>query len=179
MTHCILNNLVPVGTRRIPGYFIKFVFSTICFSYKKKLGYRQCFRSVFIWYGYGSSILRWITSRIQSEPMVFMTKNFKKFTAKRKLNFFGSKIPIYLSLVLQKDVQATEEAFSPQKRRNILHFIHEISYFFLLLWVFFALLDPDPDPESGYGSVDLTESGSETLPIGTYCDKKTLNCPEC
>ncbi len=35
--------------------------------------------------------------------------------------------------------------------------------FFLFLWVIFALLDPDPDPESG--STDLIESrsGSETL----------------
>jgi hypothetical protein len=34
--------------------------------------------------------------------------------------------------------------------------------FFLLLWVIFALLDPDPDSEygSGTGSTDLIESGS-------------------
>jgi hypothetical protein len=37
--------------------------------------------------------------------------------------------------------------------------------FFLLLWEIFALLDPYPDSESGYGSTDLIESvsGSETL----------------
>jgi hypothetical protein len=29
--------------------------------------------------------------------------------------------------------------------------------------VIFALLDPDLDSESGYGSTDLVESGSETL----------------
>jgi hypothetical protein len=49
--------------------------------------------------------------------------------------------------------------------------------FFLLLWIIFALLDPDtstdPNPESGYGSTDLIESGSETLPIGSYCYKKS------
>ncbi len=33
--------------------------------------------------------------------------------------------------------------------------------FFLLLWVIFVLLDPDPASE--YGSTDLIESGSETL----------------
>jgi hypothetical protein len=33
--------------------------------------------------------------------------------------------------------------------------------FFLLLWVIFALLDPDPDSESG--STYLIESGSGTL----------------
>ncbi len=37
--------------------------------------------------------------------------------------------------------------------------------FFLLLWVIFDLLDPDPDSEYGSGSTDLIESGSgsETL----------------
>jgi hypothetical protein len=34
--------------------------------------------------------------------------------------------------------------------------------FFLLnfLWIIYALLDPDPDYESGYGSTDLIEPGS-------------------
>jgi hypothetical protein len=40
---------------------------------------------------------------------------------------------------------------------------HEISYFFLLLWVIFSLLDPDPDSGYGSGSTDLIESGSEAL----------------
>ncbi len=37
--------------------------------------------------------------------------------------------------------------------------------FLLLLWVIFALLDPDSDFEYGSGSIDLIESGSgyETL----------------
>jgi hypothetical protein len=34
----------------------------------------------------------------------------------------------------------------------------KILYFFLFLWVIFALLDPDS--ESGYGSADLIKSGS-------------------
>jgi hypothetical protein len=36
--------------------------------------------------------------------------------------------------------------------------------FFLFLWVIFALLDPDPDCESGpgYGSRDPTESGIQS-----------------
>jgi hypothetical protein len=33
--------------------------------------------------------------------------------------------------------------------------------FFLFLWVIFALLDPDA--ESGYGSTDLIQSGSESV----------------
>jgi hypothetical protein len=33
----------------------------------------------------------------------------------------------------------------------------------LLLWVIFALIDPDRDSEYGSGATDLIESGSETL----------------
>ncbi len=46
--------------------------------------------------------------------------------------------------------------------------------FVLLLWVIFSLLDPDLDSESGYGSTDLIESGSNP-------DPKTLlaTCPRC
>jgi hypothetical protein len=38
--------------------------------------------------------------------------------------------------------------------------------FFLLLWVIFALLDPDPD----------TESGFETLPINPYLFSNLAGC---
>jgi hypothetical protein len=65
-----------------------------------------------------------------------MTKNLKILTARIFYLFFSSKFAIYLSLRLQK---ATGEAFSPQKRKSITS-KHE---FFLLLWVIFALLDPD------------------------------------
>jgi hypothetical protein len=41
--------------------------------------------------------------------------------------------------------------------------------FFLLLWVIFALLDPDPDSEYGSGSTDLIESGSNTDPDPKPC----------
>jgi hypothetical protein len=52
------------------------------------------------------------------------------------------------------DVQATEEAFSPQKR-TFSTSKHEIFKFLKYLWVTFALLDPDPvsESESGYGSL--------------------------
>jgi hypothetical protein len=43
--------------------------------------------------------------------------------------------------------QVPEEAFSPQKRTSSTS-KHEISTFFLLLRVIFALLDPDPDPRT-------------------------------
>jgi hypothetical protein len=45
-----------------------------------------------------------------------MTENGKKFTEKQKK--FGSKMAIYFSLGLHKDVRATGEAFSPQKRTS-------------------------------------------------------------
>jgi hypothetical protein len=47
------------------------------------------------------------------------------------------------------------------------------------LWVIFALLDPDPDPDSEYGCGsrfnDLIESGSETL-IPGYVYNLTKVC---
>ncbi len=36
--------------------------------------------------------------------------------------------------------------------------------FFLLLWVIFALLNPDQDSESGSGSTALIETGSDPDP---------------
>jgi hypothetical protein len=47
-----------------------------------------------------------------------MTKNRKNFTGKNNLKNFGSNTTFYLSLGLQKGHQATEEAFSPQKRTS-------------------------------------------------------------
>jgi hypothetical protein len=84
-----------------------------------------------------------------------LPKIVKNFQLKKKLQF------TYLSI---KDVQVTKEAFSFQKSKSS-NSKHEISKFFLLLWVFFALLHPDPDSEYGFGSTDLIESGSgsETL----------------
>jgi hypothetical protein len=55
-----------------------------------------------------------------------------------------------------KDVQATGEAFSSQKRTSSTYLLT----FVLFLWVIFALLDPDPDCESGSRSRDLIESRS-------------------
>ncbi len=66
----------------------------------------------------------------------------KKITAEKK-NFFGSKTAIYLSLGLHK--------VRPKYRRSLQLSKEAIQHFktwtfkkFLLLWVFFALLDPDP-----------------------------------
>ncbi len=59
------------------------------------------------------------------------------------------------------NVQVTEEALNSQKRPSNTS-EHELKIFFLLLWVIFALLDPDPDSESG--STDPIESGSGSAP---------------
>jgi hypothetical protein len=71
---------------------------------------------------------------------VLMTKSLKKFTAEKKnyIFFFDQKLKftLYLSLGLHlKDVQVTEEAFSPQKRTSSTS-KHEISLFFLLFGSF-------------------------------------------
>jgi hypothetical protein len=50
-----------------------------------------------------------------------------------------------------KNVQVTEEAFSSSKRPSNTS-KHDLLKNLLLLWVIFALLDPDP--ESGSGSTD-------------------------
>jgi hypothetical protein len=73
-------------------------------------------------------------------------------------NFWGIK-NYHLSIPRppEKDVEDTEEAFSPQKRTTSTS-KHEISVFI------FAHLDPDPDSGSGYGSTDLIESGSNPDP---------------
>ncbi len=57
----------------------------------------------------------------RSGSRAFMTKDWTKITDEKKLNFFWSKTTIYLFLGLHKELN-----------------------FFLLLWVIFAILDPDP-----------------------------------
>jgi hypothetical protein len=57
------------------------------------------------------------------------------------------------------EVQATGEAFSPQKRTPSILQNMKLLIFFLFLWVVFALFDPDPDPakqsQCGSGSATL------------------------
>jgi hypothetical protein len=64
-----------------------------------------------------------------------MTKKWKKFTAENFVIYrnYLPKIAIYLFLGLIKDVRATGEAFSSQKKISSIS-KHEI----------FALLDPNP-----------------------------------
>jgi hypothetical protein len=72
----------------------------------------------------------------ESGSGVLMTKNCKKNTAETNLSFFNKKLQIIYDYASIKDVQASGEAFTPQK--------NEIYYFFLFLWVIFALMYPDP-----------------------------------
>jgi hypothetical protein len=67
------------------------------------------------------------------------------------------------NLVFIASVYVIGEAFSHQKRTSSTS-KHEISHFFLLLWVIFALQDPDSESASGYGFTDLVESGSNPDP---------------
>jgi hypothetical protein len=57
-------------------------------------------------------------------------------------------------------VQATGEAFRPQKRKKQTLQKMKDNNCFLSLWVIFALLDPDCESGSGYRSSDPIESGS-------------------
>jgi hypothetical protein len=58
-----------------------------------------------------------------------------------------------------KNVHVIEEAFRSQKRLSNTS-KHEILKKILLLWVIFALLDPDLDLDSESGSTDPIGSGS-------------------
>jgi hypothetical protein len=86
-----------------------------------------------------------------------MTKNSKKFTGEKKLIFFGSKIEIYLSLGLHKKRPSYRRSLPPSALQSM-----KFLNFCQFKWVIFDLLDPDS--ESGYGSTDLIESGSNPDP---------------
>jgi hypothetical protein len=57
--------------------------------------------------------------------------------------FFEKKVAIYLSLGLHKGRTIYRRSLQPQKEQPALQNM-KILYFFLHLWVIFALLDPDP-----------------------------------
>jgi hypothetical protein len=63
---------------------------------------------------------------------------------------------------LQRPVLLSKQQEKPSalKKENIQHCKTKILNFLLFLRVIFALLDPDSDCESGYGSRDPIESGS-------------------
>jgi hypothetical protein len=89
----------------------------------------------------------------------------KKITAEKKLNFFFIKnynLPIprppKRTSKLQKKPSALKRGHPTLQNMNFYNF------FLLLLWVIFALLDPDPDSESGSTDPNEYGSGSVTLP---------------
>jgi hypothetical protein len=88
-----------------------------------------------------------------------MTKNLrKKITAEKNYIFLDQKLQFrYLSLGLHKEHPSYRRSLQLPKLQNI-NFEKKI----LLLWVIFALLDPDTDSESG--STDPIESESNPDP---------------
>jgi hypothetical protein len=90
--------------------------------------------SPFIGFGSGSSILGLIPIQIQG----FGDQKLKKFIAEKKEILLDQKLQFTYPWASIKDVQVTEEAVSSQKRISSTS-KHEISYFFLLLWVIFAV----------------------------------------
>jgi hypothetical protein len=89
--------------------------------------------------------------RLNTDPDPgFDDQKLKKIPAKKNT--------IYLSLGLQKGRPSYRRSLSSQGK-----FLNLI----LLLLVIFALLDPD----SGYGSTDMTESGSNPDPDPKQCNE--------
>jgi hypothetical protein len=93
--------------------------------------------SAFISSGSGSSILGWI-------PMRFQSKNWQNITAEKKLNFFGSKTTIYLSLGLHKE--------RPSYRRSLQLSKETIQHFKTWTKKFFSTFGSFCPPGYGYGS---------------------------
>ncbi len=95
----------------------------------------QCFGSVFIFYGSGSSDSGWrpIRIRIQSWSRALMTKKWKKITAEKKIKFFFIK---NCNLPIPRSLQLTKEA--------IQHF---------KTWIFSTFVGHFGPPGSGSGSV--------------------------
>ncbi len=78
--------------------------------------------------------------------------------------FFWTNIAIKLSPGRHKGRPSYRRSLKPSKEK-ILHFKKwNFVNIFLLLWVIFALLDPNPRCESVYGSKDPIESGSNSDP---------------
>jgi hypothetical protein len=103
---------------------------------------------LFIWYGSGFSILGWIPIRIQSGSRGFDDQKLEKiYSWKIKLNFFGSKTTIYLSLYINYKGRPSYRRCLQLSKENIQHFKKwNFWIIFYFLGSFFALLDPDPDP---------------------------------
>jgi hypothetical protein len=147
--------------------------------------------SVFIFYGSGSGSRAWcwrpirIRIRIQYGSRALMTKNWKKITAENFFLFFFDQ-NCNLPIPGLNKVYPSYRRSLPFSKEAIQHFkTWTFTNYCLLLWVIFALLDPDPDSEygSGSGSTDPIEygsgsgSGSTTLPA-TQINADPQPCPK-
>ena len=92
-------------------------------------------------YGSGSGFR--IRIQIQYGSRALMTKNWKKITAEKKVNFFWSKTAIYLSLGLHK--------VCPGYRRSLQLTKEAIQHF--KTWIFSTFVGHFCPPGSGSGSV--------------------------
>jgi hypothetical protein len=96
-----------------------------------------------------------IRIRIQSGSRALMTKKKKKLQMKKKLNFFGSKTTIYLSLGLHKERPSYRRSLQLSEE-NIQHF--KKHGFFSTFMGYFC------PPGSGSGSTDPIEFRSNWDP---------------
>jgi hypothetical protein len=71
----------------------------------------------------------------------FVDQKLKKLPLKKK--YFGSKTTIYLSLGLHKGRLFQKKPSALKREHPALQNMKFLN-FFLLLWVIFALMDPDP-----------------------------------
>ncbi len=120
--------------------------------------FNQVCRSVFIWYGSGSSIFGWIPIRIwiQSGSGVLMTKNWKKLHQKFFLFFLfyqNYNVPIprppKRTSSHKRSLQLSKENIQHFKTRNFLIF----SYFcgsLLTSWIRIRIPNTDPDSLSWF-----------------------------
>ncbi len=123
--------------------------ATWCPYYKKCSVKNQCFWPVFN--RSGSRIFGWLgTDPIQG----FDDQKFCKIYSWKKIKcYFDQKLQFTYPSGLQKGRPSYRRSLQPSKE-NIQH-VKIWNFFSLFYGVIFALLDPDPDSESGYGSTDL------------------------
>ncbi len=92
-----------------------------------------------------------VTNRV-SDPHWFNADTDPAFFVIANPEFSWSKIAIYLSLGLHKGRPRYRRSLQPSKENIQYLKTWKFWTFFLFLWVIFALLDPDPDPQFECGS---------------------------
>jgi hypothetical protein len=94
-----------------------------------------------------------------TDPRFWWPKIEKKLQLEKKWKKLDQKLQFAYPI---KDVQATEEAFTTQKRTSSTS-KHDFLIFFFWSFLPSWIRIPNPYPDSGYGSTGLTESGPEHL----------------